>query len=148
MAGSRYEYVKRFELPDPLLPSTFFVVRLDGKGFHGFSTKHGFAKPNDRDALALMNDAAARVMRGRELNGECVMAFGESDEYSFVFKSTCQLHGRRKSKLVTLVTSIFSSAYVYLWPRYFPNSPLDFSELPVFDGRLSLSLFAIVPFAR
>ncbi|GAA5892463.1 tRNA guanylyltransferase [Sporobolomyces salmoneus] len=136
MAGSRYEYVKKFELPDPLLPSTFFIIRLDGKGFHGFSKSHDFAKPNDTNALTLMNEAAKRVMGGRELNGECVMAFGESDEYSFVFKSSCQLHGRRKSKLVTLVTSIFSSAYVYLWPQYFPNSPLDFAELPVFDGRI------------
>lgn len=103
MAGSRYEYVKRFELPDPLLPSTFFVVRLDGKGFHGFSTKHGFAKPNDRDALALMNDAAARVMRGRELNGECVMAFGESDEYRFVwFPVYKRDFGRCRSLMTTL----------------------------------------------
>ncbi|GAA5963705.1 hypothetical protein JCM21900_004103 [Sporobolomyces salmonicolor] len=136
MAGSRYTYVKNFELPDPLLPSTFFIIRLDGKGFHGFSKAHDFAKPNDINALTLMNEAAKRVMQGRELNGECVMAFGESDEYSFVFKRSCKLHGRRASKLVTLVTSIFSSAYVYLWPQYFPNSPLQFEELPVFDGRI------------
>ncbi|GAA5886617.1 hypothetical protein JCM5296_005350 [Sporobolomyces johnsonii] len=136
MAGSRYTYVKNFELPDPLLPSTFFIIRLDGKGFHGFSKAHNFAKPNDINALTLMNEAAKRVMQGRELNGECVMAFGESDEYSFVFKRSCKLHGRRASKLVTLVTSIFSSAYVYLWPQYFPNSPLQFEELPVFDGRI------------
>lgn len=81
MAGSRYEYVKRFELPDPLLPSTFFIIRLDGKGFHGFSKAHDFAKPNDTNALTIMNEAAKRVVGGRELNGECVMAFGESDEY-------------------------------------------------------------------
>jgi len=81
MAGSRFEYVKKFELPDPLLPSTFFIIRLDGKGFHGFSKAHDFAKPNDTNALNLMNEAAKRVMGGRELNGECVMAYGESDEY-------------------------------------------------------------------
>jgi len=39
------------------------------------------------------------------------------------------------SKLVTLVTSLFTSAYVFLWPSYFPNSPLLLDELPVFDGR-------------
>lgn len=39
------------------------------------------------------------------------------------------------SKLVTLVVSIFSAAYVALWPQYFPNSPLTLEELPVFDGR-------------
>lgn len=89
MAGSRYAYVKNFELADPLLPSTFFVVRIDGKGFHGFSKLHDFDKPNDVRALALMNEAAKRVVGGRELNGECVVAFGESDEYrcarSFTF---------------------------------------------------------------
>lgn len=84
MAGSRYTYVKGFELPDPLLPSTFFVIRIDGKGFHGFSKAHNFDKPNDWNALTLMNEAAKRVVGGRELNGECVMAFGESDEYRCV----------------------------------------------------------------
>ncbi|GAA5987073.1 hypothetical protein JCM10908_001015 [Rhodotorula pacifica] len=136
MAGSRYAYVRNFELPDPLLPSTFFVIRIDGKGFHGFSKLHNFEKPNDKKALTLMNEAAKRVVGGRELNGECVLAFGESDEYSFVFKRTCKLHGRRASKLVTLVVSIFSAAYVALWPQYFPNSPLTLEELPVFDGRV------------
>ncbi|BGP23938.1 tRNA(His) guanylyltransferase [Rhodotorula toruloides] len=136
MAGSRYTYVKGFELPDPLLPSTFFVIRIDGKGFHGFSQAHNFDKPNDWNALTLMNEAAKRVVGGRELNGECVMAFGESDEYSFVFKRSCKLHGRRSSKLVTLVVSVFTAAYVALWPQYFPNSPLELEELPVFDGRV------------
>ena len=33
MANSRFEYVKKFELDDALLPSCWIVVRLDGKGF-------------------------------------------------------------------------------------------------------------------
>lgn len=33
MANSKYEYVRRYELQDPLLPSCFIVVRIDGKGF-------------------------------------------------------------------------------------------------------------------
>ncbi|GAA5894396.1 hypothetical protein JCM8208_006222 [Rhodotorula glutinis] len=136
MAGSRYAYVKNFELADPLLPSTFFVVRIDGKGFHGFSKLHNFDKPNDVRALELMNQAAMRVVGGRELNGECVVAFGESDEYSFVFKRTCKLHGRRASKIVTLVVSVFTAAYTTLWPQFFPNSPLSLDHLPVFDGRV------------
>lgn len=81
MAGSRYAYVRAFELPDPLLPSTFFIIRLDGKGFHQFSKSHDFAKPNDAKALELMNMAAKRVMDGPEMNGACVAAFGESDEF-------------------------------------------------------------------
>lgn len=34
MAGSKYAYVRNFELPDPLLPGTFLVYRLDGHSFH------------------------------------------------------------------------------------------------------------------
>jgi len=34
MAGSKYAYVKNFELADNLLPNTFLVVRIDGHGFH------------------------------------------------------------------------------------------------------------------
>lgn len=81
MANSRFSYVRSFELGDALLPNTFLVVRLDGKGFHAFSKLHNFAKPNDDRALKLMNEAALRVVRGKETMGECVCAFGESDEY-------------------------------------------------------------------
>jgi hypothetical protein len=40
-----------------------------------------------------------------------------------------------RSKLTTLVTSLFTSAYVFHWPQFFPNSPLSLEQLPVFDGR-------------
>jgi hypothetical protein len=33
MANSKYEYVKLYEQPDPLLPGCWIVVRVDGKGF-------------------------------------------------------------------------------------------------------------------
>ncbi|KAK4055707.1 tRNA-His guanylyltransferase [Microbotryomycetes sp. JL201] len=135
MANTRFAYVRTFEQPDSLLPSTFFVIRLDGKGFHKFSASHQFEKPNDERALRLMNEAAKRVVQGKELMGDCVVAFGESDEYSFVFKRKCNLHGRRASKLVSLVTSLFTASYVFLWPSFFPDSPLEVDNLPVFDGR-------------
>ena len=34
MANSRVEYVRNFEPADNLLPATYLVVRIDGKGFH------------------------------------------------------------------------------------------------------------------
>ena len=34
MAKSRFEYVKKFEQDDRLLPATWIVIRLDGRGFH------------------------------------------------------------------------------------------------------------------
>lgn len=82
MAGSRYAYVRDFELGDAALPHTYLVVRIDGRGFHRFSHAHGFAKPNDAPALELMNEAARAVLR--EFKGHITLAFGESDEYRYV----------------------------------------------------------------
>jgi len=87
MAGSKFAYVRNFELPDPLLPGTFMVFRLDGHSFHRFSEKHNFAKPNDLRALQLMDHAARDVM---EEYPDIVLAFGESDEFRllrFYFES-------------------------------------------------------------
>ena len=39
MAGTKYAYVKNFELPDVLLPGTFIVVRIDGHGFHRYAAR-------------------------------------------------------------------------------------------------------------
>ncbi|KAF2812839.1 tRNAHis guanylyltransferase [Mytilinidion resinicola] len=131
MANSKYEYVRAFEQPDVLLPNTWIVVRIDGRGFHGFTTKYKFKKPNDVQALELMNAAADGVMR--ELP-DLVVAYGVSDEFSFVFHKDCTLFERRASKLTTTIVSTFSSYYVYLWPKYFPDAPLT-PPLPSFDGR-------------
>ncbi|KFY45825.1 hypothetical protein V494_00744 [Pseudogymnoascus sp. VKM F-4513 (FW-928)] len=131
MANSKYEYVKSFEQPDLLLPNTWIVIRIDGRGFHKFSDKYEFKKPNDRRALDLMNAAAERVLV--ELP-DVVVAYGISDEYSFVLHRSCTLFERRSSKLVTTIVSMFTAYYVHLWPSFFPDSPLTF-PLPGFDGR-------------
>ncbi|KAK0128183.1 tRNA-His guanylyltransferase, variant 3 [Cadophora gregata] len=131
MANSKYEYVKNFEQPDLLIPNTWIIVRIDGRGFHKFSNKYAFEKPNDRRALDLMNAAAMAVMN--ELP-DIVIAYGISDEYSFVFHKTCALFERRSSKLVTTIVSTFTAYYVHLWSTHFPDLPLT-APLPSFDGR-------------
>ncbi|KAG9096621.1 tRNA-His guanylyltransferase [Ceratobasidium sp. UAMH 11750] len=78
MANSRFAYVRSFELPDPLLPNTYIVLRIDGHAFHKFSDAHGFQKPNDERALCLMDKAAQTLM---EEYPDIVLAFGESDEF-------------------------------------------------------------------
>ncbi|ODN99632.1 hypothetical protein L198_03476 [Cryptococcus wingfieldii CBS 7118] len=93
MAKSRFEYVRNYELPDPLTPNTFIVVRVDGKGFHKFSNEHDFSKPNDKRALDLMDAAAQAVL---EEYKDVVMAFGESDEYSFLLRREAKLYNRRR----------------------------------------------------
>ncbi|KAH8679865.1 tRNAHis guanylyltransferase-like protein Thg1 [Tricladium varicosporioides] len=134
MANSKYEYVKSFEQPDILLPNTWIVVRIDGRGFHKFSAKYVFQKPNDRRALDLMNAAAKAVMT--ELS-DIVIAYGISDEYSFVFHKSCALFERRSNKLVTTIVSTFTAHFVYLWSSFFPELPLSL-PLPSFDGRAVL----------
>ncbi|CAG8001053.1 unnamed protein product [Penicillium salamii] len=128
----RFEYVKNFEQPDVLLPNTWIVVRIDGRGFHKLSDHYGFVKPNDRRALDLMNAAAVEVMK--ELPDLCI-AYGVSDEFSFVFHPNCQLFERRNGKLVTTIVSTFTAYYIYKWSEFFPDMPLKPPYLPSFDGR-------------
>lgn len=60
MAHSRFQYVKKFELADAMLPDTHLVVRLDGHRFTRFTTDHGFTKPNDERGLLLMVEVRYR----------------------------------------------------------------------------------------
>ncbi|CAE6537794.1 tRNA(His) guanylyltransferase [Rhizoctonia solani] len=131
MANTRFQYVRSFELPDPLLPNTHLVLRIDGHAFHKFSDAHGFQKPNDERALQLMDKAAQTVM---EEYPDIVLGFGESDEFSFLFKKSTKLYNRRQSKIVSMLTSLFTSAYVFNWKTYFPDVELKYP--PSFDGRV------------
>lgn len=133
MAKSSFEYVKNFELDDTLLPNSWIVVRLDGKCFHKFSDDHKFVKPNDIRALRLMNYVAFSVMKDFH---EILMGFGQSDEYSFVFKKQTTLYKRRAAKLLTVINSKFSSSYVYYWSKFFADENLQYP--PTFDGRIVL----------
>ncbi|XP_045190059.2 probable tRNA(His) guanylyltransferase isoform X1 [Mercenaria mercenaria] len=133
MAKSKFEYVKQFESEDKLLPNCWIVVRIDGKGFHRFSDVHNYIKPNDDRALDLMSKAAETVM---EEFKDIVLAYGQSDEYSFVFKKTTNVYNRRASKLATNVVSLFASSFVYFWPRYFGTTMMQYP--PAFDSRTVL----------
>lgn len=44
MSKSKFEYVKKYEADDRLLPNSWIVIRIDGKGFHKFSEQHNFVK--------------------------------------------------------------------------------------------------------
>lgn len=57
-----------------------------------FTSKHQMVKPNDRRGLQLMNRCAEGVMR--EFS-DLVMAYGQSDEFSFVLKRETTLFSRR-----------------------------------------------------
>ena len=78
--------------------------------------------------------------------GDCVLAIGESDEYSFVFKRKAKLFNRRREKILTTIVSQFSSMYVSYWPQFIPT-PLQYP--PSFDGRIivypTLQVILLVP---
>ncbi|CCE63580.1 hypothetical protein TPHA_0F00940 [Tetrapisispora phaffii CBS 4417] len=133
MANSRFEYVRQFETHDTLLPETYIVIRIDGKKFHEFSKYYDFVKPNDERALKLMNACAKNVVL--TYRADMILAFGESDEYSFILKSDTNLFNRRSEKLSTLICSLYTSNYVALWPKFFPGVDLNAKHLPYFDSR-------------
>lgn len=148
MANSKYEYVRHFELADHMLPSTWLVVRIDGRGFHRFSQTHNFAKPNDRRAIDLMNRCAIEVMKDIK---DIILAYGQSDEYSFIIPKTSNLYSRRSrlvssekligyviltflsSKISSTIVSLFASNYVMHWAEYFGQDKLQYA--PCFDSR-------------
>ncbi|RCK65494.1 tRNA(His) guanylyltransferase [Candida viswanathii] len=61
MANSKYEYVKAFEKENYLLPDTYIIIRVDGKG----STSCGKIVQKYSDIM---------------------LAYGDSDEYSFLLR--------------------------------------------------------------
>ncbi|KAJ9612909.1 tRNA-His guanylyltransferase [Cladophialophora chaetospira] len=138
MANSKYEYVRNFEREEILLPNTWIVVRIDGRGFHKLSNFYAFAKPNDPRALHLMNHAATYVVQSIP---DIILGYGVSDEYSFVFHRSTTLFERRKDKIVTTVVSAFTAAYVLGGDEYFVKEGegggkvLSMEMLPTFDGR-------------
>ncbi|XP_061757863.1 probable tRNA(His) guanylyltransferase isoform X2 [Nerophis ophidion] len=133
MAKSKFEYVRNFEVDDTCLRNCYIVVRLDGRNFHKFAEQHKFTKPNDNRALGLMARSARSVME--ELD-DIIIAYGQSDEFSFVFKRTSTWFKRRASKFMTHVASQFSSSYVFYWKDFFRAQPLIYP--PGFDGRVVL----------
>ncbi|CAH1984818.1 unnamed protein product [Acanthoscelides obtectus] len=68
-----------------------------------------------------MNKAATCVMQDYK---DIVMAYGQSDEYSFVLRKSCTLHNRRKSKIDLYQQSLFQRPKL----KYPPS----------FDGRIVL----------
>ncbi|KAK1403780.1 tRNA(His) guanylyltransferase [Heracleum sosnowskyi] len=124
------EFVKSFTFENKLMLSTWIVVRIDGCHFHRFSEIHEFEKPNDEQALNLMNSCAVAVLK--EFN-DIVFSYGVSDEYSFVLKKDSQLYQRCASYIVSAIVSLFSAVYVMQWVHFFPSKELKYT--PCFDGR-------------
>ncbi|KAH1065961.1 hypothetical protein J1N35_030948 [Gossypium stocksii] len=123
MANSKYEYVKSFEVEDEVIPPNLIVVHIDGRDFRRFSEVHEFEKPNDENALNLMNQCAMAVL---EEYPDIVFSYGYGDEYSFVLKKTSKFYQRRSSKISSVIVSFFTSVYVTKWKEFFPLKELRY----------------------
>lgn len=80
-----------------------------------------------------MNYAAVRVMQ--EFT-DIILAYGQSDEYSFVFNRNTTLYNRRASKILSTVNSLFTSSYVFFWSHFISEKLLLYP--PTFDARIIL----------
>lgn len=80
-----------------------------------------------------MSYAATKVMK--EFN-EVVVAFGQSDEYSFVLHKSAEVYNRRASKILSCINSLFTSSYVFHWSEFFVGKKLLYP--PSFDARIVL----------
>ncbi|KRZ26668.1 Phosphatidylinositol 4-phosphate 3-kinase C2 domain-containing subunit beta, partial [Trichinella pseudospiralis] len=134
MANTKWAYVRKFEQAEICLMNTWIVVRLDGCSFRRFTAEHRFEKPNDIAGLRLMSSAAKSVLHNYK---DIRIAYGHSDEFSFVFCKRTNLWNRRLQKLLSTITSLFTSSYIFQWNLHFSDDrPLIWA--PCFDGRVVL----------
>jgi tRNA(His) guanylyltransferase len=119
MANSKYEYHKDEERATDLRfnRGTYIIVRVDGHKFHNFSAVHNFHKPNDKRALDLMVESAKQVVR--TFRGHIQLAYGYSDEFSFLIRSSSSILNRRVFKITSMLPVIFATYYNSNWDRFF-----------------------------
>lgn len=124
MANSRYDYLKKREevTDDRFYPDTYIIVRIDGDKFHKFCSEHNFHKPNDKRGLDLMVDSAKHLIR--TYRKHIPLAYGHSDEFSFLIKANSDLLSRRKQKINSILPVIFATYYNSNWDRFFGNPAL------------------------
>lgn len=124
MANSRYDFHKDDEKNTDLRfnRGTYVIIRIDGDKFHHFSSEHRFDKPNDKRALDLMVESAKQVMR--TYKGHIPLAYGHSDEFSFLLKSSSNLLSRRVYKLTSMLPVVFATYYNSNWSRFFGDPSL------------------------
>jgi tRNA(His) guanylyltransferase len=130
---SYWSYVKKYEMlhTDVLMSNVWIVIRVDGKKFSHFTKVHAYEKPIDRNAIELMNLSARNVMKTFP---EVCMAYGQSDEFSFLLDRNTELLNRRSSKLNSCFASLFASNFVMHWNQIF-NSKKPLQYAPAFDSR-------------
>jgi len=89
-----------------IVPGTWVVLRVDGRGFSRF-TQERFSKPFDDRFNALMVTTAQALLE--EFQG--IYAYTESDEISVLFPPSWTLFDREVEKLVSLSAAMASATF-------------------------------------
>ncbi len=113
MDSDRFEaYMRGFEYYHSLrlLPETWTVIRVDGRGFSRL-TASAFDKPFDARFHDLMVGAATALLE--ELGG--LYAYTESDEISVLFPRDWDLFDRELEKLVSVSAGIASATFTHAY---------------------------------
>lgn len=107
------------------------MVRLNGKNFGEFTKD--FEKPHDKRLSKLMNKCAKHIMMTYK---EITLAYGCSDEFSFVFRKTTGIFDRDGDRILATLVSLFSSAFLFFFPKYFDKVRMII--IPSFAGKVNL----------
>ena len=79
-----------------------------------------------------MNEAARAVVMDFK---DIALAYGQSDEYSFIFRKSTNLFNRREDKIMSCVLSLFTATYCLKFSDHFYMQP---KRIPSFDARVVL----------
>ncbi|BAU10531.1 tRNAHis guanylyltransferase family protein [Leptolyngbya sp. NIES-3755] len=107
-----------------LLPGAWTVIRIDGRGFSGF-TESRFEKPFDLQFHNLMVQTTQALLD--QLGG--IYAYTESDEISILFRPEWDFFDRSLEKIISTSASIASSTFT-----------LAVGEIATFDSRVWLGV--------
>ncbi len=118
-----YEDALRLYLPR----RSYFVIRIDGRGFHKFTV--GFERPYCRPLADALDHAALHLCQ--EIIG-CRFAYGQSDEYSFLLTDFEQENAHlwfdgNVQKIVSVSASLFTGAF---------NKVFQSEKVAAFDARV------------
>lgn len=92
-----------------LLPETYIVARLDGRGFSSLTQEMGCKKPFDENFFDIMSKIIEKIIKDSGFN--IIYGYLESDEISLLFKPKIYNFGRRLNKYITILSSLSSSIF-------------------------------------
>lgn len=125
----KYEDVFRQTLPQ----RTYGILRIDGKAFHTFTKS--LPRPFSQDLTDAMDHAAMALCK--EMQG-CRFAYGQSDEYSFLFYDFDDIDTEmwfkgNVQKITSVASSIFTAHFNAKWQEIVrsPYVFVDKGSLPM-----------------